>query len=403
MFAQRQPMNITKRNRRNQKLSMKRKYIQICTFALICHKLDALCPQIKTIIPATTSKSFALKLSRFDDDPDSISTAFTKKAVQHFSPNDERLADHVVNLRDTICDIENVIGGSSLDTEHMAFSDLPFVILDVINLAITPDRKIILRFLNLVGNMLVFLDNLLATNHSMKPDELAIQVAVLFFSSTIFLKSALPTAKTFLQHRKTKPERKDVIAYRCLFEPVGFTWFEFKILLTSGALGWVELEPDSALIKEQVSDQSNQMHSDNRITTKNFTNGDTSFSYSNIDICWLYSGEIRVVCNGETVRHIKQKIKRDFRSSADAGLIFDMKYDDIKEAQECPQCRNVSICGAHGTSLETDSEGAVLLRSNNFEMRKLMDSNDKFAGAIQNLLLRSLWKKYRNNTMAGIE
>ena len=165
--------------------------------------------------------------------------------------------------KDMVSQVAESISNDPIKMQGVVFQDISHLALDFSVFWVSSDNIILLRFVILIGRLCSLLSDYIP-DHSMRPDELAFQSILLSISSGLLTRSIIPWVKAWLlQQSETLPQRRDVIAYRNLFEPVGINWIQFQMLLTRQALEWVDIsivqkENNQLDIFQQVNDNDNQ-------------------------------------------------------------------------------------------------------------------------------------------------
>jgi len=142
--------------------------------------------------------------------------------------------------------------------ESALFGDLSHLALDFSIFMISPEQTALLRLLSLIGRLFSLLSDYIP-DHSMRPDELAFQTVMLGISSVLFTRSVTPRLIAFIPKQSVGlPNRRDVLAFRTLFEPAGLTWMQQKTLFANGAFTWEEIESEDNLTTSQDVGKNNQ-------------------------------------------------------------------------------------------------------------------------------------------------
>eukprot|EP00555_Chaetoceros_dichaeta_P010117 CAMPEP_0198266686 /NCGR_PEP_ID=MMETSP1447-20131203/29593_1 /TAXON_ID=420782 /ORGANISM="Chaetoceros dichaeta, Strain CCMP1751" /LENGTH=295 /DNA_ID=CAMNT_0043956893 /DNA_START=226 /DNA_END=1113 /DNA_ORIENTATION=+ len=129
--------------------------------------------------------------------------------------------------------------------EAEVFADLAHATLDVATLfSINP---IVLRIFIFVGRIFSILSDYLP-DHSMTPDETIFQLSMLILSG----RTLYDDARKLVSSSTKSISFKDRKIYLIAFLPVGFSWMEYKALI-SDAFEWVELLPGKCLLEENDS------------------------------------------------------------------------------------------------------------------------------------------------------
>ena len=164
--------------------------------------------------------------------------------------------------------------------EETVFKDLSHVALDLSMFFIGPENTALLRFITIIGRLFSVIGDYIP-DHSLRPDELAFQIGMLGVSSVLFSRSIVPRIKACMSigigmKPDALPERRNVVAYRNLFEPAGISWIQYKSLFASGVLDWEEIEADiefqePSSVYNQTKPQTTYLYWAYNKATKSFT------------------------------------------------------------------------------------------------------------------------------------
>eukprot|EP00594_Rhizosolenia_setigera_P004303 CAMPEP_0178941574 /NCGR_PEP_ID=MMETSP0789-20121207/1484_1 /TAXON_ID=3005 /ORGANISM="Rhizosolenia setigera, Strain CCMP 1694" /LENGTH=393 /DNA_ID=CAMNT_0020620827 /DNA_START=1679 /DNA_END=2860 /DNA_ORIENTATION=- len=171
----------------------------------------------------------------------------------YFRTDDEMIQS--ISSTPLLHEAESLISGDPNLVESVLLQDLSHVGMDLSVFIFGKDSTTALRFANLIGRILgIFSDY--AIDHSIRPDELVFQVAMLGMSSVLLWSDIAPKLRTLNYGGSKQPfKKRDVVAYRKIFEPVGLSWQQYKTLLANDALQWVDSEHFY-----NVSESRSQLH-----------------------------------------------------------------------------------------------------------------------------------------------
>lgn len=218
--------------------------------------------------------------------------------------------------------------------EAEIFSDAAHVALDFASLM--GPATLAIRALAVLGRIFVMASDY-APDHTMLPEELVFQLAMLFISSVTLARSVAPMLtlkETTMRDRKS---------YASLFRPVGVTWMQFKVL-SAVALEWVEVAPGAIITTDEMAESGEHR-----------------------DLYWLYKGQIQIQSKGEALQTI---------SSKTAHLLGDLTFACRSTKTDFPK-----------TTAKAGENGATLLRLDTVKLKKMMKQDDSLDKAVRNMLL----------------
>ena len=244
--------------------------------------------------------------------------------------------------------------------EAELLSDVSHVALDFTTF-ISPNTAW-LRFCNVLGRVLILSSDYIQDDY-IAPDECFFQALMLAVSTHMFLRSAWPLILAYFS--STALTIRDRRAYTHLFYVVGLTVLQFRTLLASRTLEWIEVSP-----KEKVE-----------------LNGEYVY--------WLYSGE---ACGNKN--HIDEdpgdSSKRDCRFSRIYGEVHFAKALEASmygnKNKDINKKTTTAASSGHGTVV-AGSDGAIFLRISTSKLLDLMKNDDQLAGSIHRLVLLCMQEK----------
>jgi len=260
--------------------------------------------------------------------------------------------------------------------EGVVVQDLSHIALDLSTFFINRENTTLLRLIVFIGRILSFGGDYIP-DHSLSPDELTYQVIMLSLSSVALSRSILPRMKAYMiQKPNVLPDRRDVLAYRGLFEPVGVSWIQFKSLLANKAMEWVAVE---------AGDHTPQMKSSRSSLTRpeEEKRGKTYFY-------WVYDRETKSFDAPDNIgefacmqflRKIEKRKKTKKKSSTETPG-FSSNDTDFHQ-----------LLSQHKNSLSEDS---TFLRINTDQMIRAMEENEALSVSILFLVVNCLQHKVAN-------
>lgn len=219
-----------------------------------------------------------------------------------------------------------------------------------------------LRLLTVIGRILGILSDYLP-DHTMMPEELAFQMIMLAISFSSFVKSAYPMIRASRESTSFRDRR----TYHALFANVGVSWLQFKSVIST-ACDWTSVEAGDAIA---MSEQEHEF------------------------IYWLYSGEVSVVSNNETIlQHVARKSCAPRHKDKNAsGLLGELRFARALEEKKTRRASRVSDDGSlyfRNNTILAGPSGATLLRINTSKLTALMDHDDQLADSIHCLLFTGI-------------
>ena len=133
---------------------------------------------------------------------------------------------------------------SSQNFEEEIFKDLAHVILDFATL-FSPDT-LLLRLLILMGRAFNILSDVIPDQY-MTADEIVVQSCMFALSTRSVVKMLLP----WFQSIEQTVSFQDGRIFSSIFRPAGFSWQQYKFLLSNKSLEWIEVAAESTLCLSQ--------------------------------------------------------------------------------------------------------------------------------------------------------
>ena len=246
--------------------------------------------------------------------------------------------------------------------EAEVLSDVSHVALDFTTL-LGPNTATI-RLITLIGRVLVLSSDYIQDQY-ISPDEGIFQLVMLALSTRSFVRSVRPMMAAFTSNSTlTVRDRK---AYSLLFDIIGMSVLQFKTLLTSKTLEWVQLGPNEEM----------QL--------------DGEFIY------WLYSGETSSSiedCNSNSTSNsissrifgeveFARKLQEPLHTASKKKKKSKVKEEESEEVAS--ESKQKKIC--------VGEDGAVLLRVSTSKLLELMSDDAELSASIQRLVLLCMQEK----------
>mmetsp|Transcript_3504 Transcript_3504/g.5920 ORF Transcript_3504/g.5920 Transcript_3504/m.5920 type:complete len:358 (+) Transcript_3504:144-1217(+) len=242
--------------------------------------------------------------------------------------------------------------------EAEVLSDVSHVALDFTTL-LSPNTAVI-RLFTLVGRMLVISSDYIQDQY-ISPDDWAFNLFMLALSARSFLKSVRPMIAVAASNSTlTVRDRK---AYSLLFDIIGMSVLQFKTLLTSKTLEWVQLGPNEEMEL------------------------DGEFIY------WLYSGETSS-SNGDCNSTSNSISSRIFGEVQFAKKLQEPLHTAFKKKSKVKKVESTEVAPeSKQRKIYVGQDGAVLLRISTSKLLELMNDDDELTTSVQRLVLLCMQEK----------
>jgi hypothetical protein len=157
----------------------------------------------------------------------------------------------MIQLTNTFTDVSTSLSSygsiiSSEENEAQFCRDIAHFCLDVATVC-SPDTMV-LRLLIFCGRICSILSDYLP-DHELAMDELLFQSTMLIISTNMFFKK-LSTTITSLNESTSFRDRR---IYKSTFYPAGFTWIQYRTLLSLEVLTWVHHNPETVFVQDDES------------------------------------------------------------------------------------------------------------------------------------------------------
>lgn len=284
----------------------------------------------------------------------------------------------------------NLLGASSRliqsdpQLEVELLTDVSHVALDMTTF-LSP-RTAWLRLGNVIGRVLILSSDYIQDD-TITLDEWAFQAAMLATSVYLFARSAAPLMLAFFS--ATALTVRDRRAYALLFQAVGLSVLQFKVLLSSTTLEWIEYEPNQSVD----------------------LNGDYMY--------FLYSGEATMpvfgACAKDTVSDMESACDslEESERLVSSRIIGDVQFAKALEAsvyktavskseKKSKAVEDTSSTAAAPMSrFVVGPNGAAVLRISTHKLLKLMKNDTELSTSIQRLVLLCMQEKLSRTLRDG--
>eukprot|EP00581_Thalassiosira_minuscula_P017832 CAMPEP_0183723372 /NCGR_PEP_ID=MMETSP0737-20130205/14956_1 /TAXON_ID=385413 /ORGANISM="Thalassiosira miniscula, Strain CCMP1093" /LENGTH=385 /DNA_ID=CAMNT_0025953633 /DNA_START=360 /DNA_END=1517 /DNA_ORIENTATION=- len=273
------------------------------------------------------------------------------------------------------------------ELEVELLSDVSFVALDV-STFFSPNTAW-LRLCNVIGRLLVLSSDYIK-HDQVSPDDWVFHVSMLAISFQMFMRSARPLILAALSISALAV--RDRRAYALLFEAVGLTILQYKTLLSTNTLDWVEYE-------------ENEM-----------VELDGEFMY------FLYSGEATIPASsnktfnnpsvGSSINesgviateplHVSNRIFGDvqFAKALEVSLHKKRAKKQSKSVKGSATQATNSAYASRG-SFVVGPNGAAMLRISTSKLLQLMKNDNELSSSIQRLILLCMQEKLSRSLQEG--
>jgi len=250
---------------------------------------------------------------------------------------------------------------SSSDPQELEvdlLNDVSFVALDIPEFL--SHNTAWLRLGNVIGRLLILSSDYIQSDQ-ISPDEWVLHASMLAISTHMFLRSAGPLMSAIVSIPALSVRDREV--YSLLFEAVGLSVLQFKTLISSKALDWLEYAPNEVVE----------------------LNGENMF--------FLYSGE-------DSVDAAKSIDNSDHTISDEEALhVSNMVFGDVQFAKTLETFLNKNIkkknksSSVVGSSFIVGPNGASMMRISTSKLLRLMKNDDELSSSVQRLVLQCMQEK----------
>lgn len=261
-----------------------------------------------------------------------------------------------------------------LTSEISLLHDASSIALDVSTVVISNTAW--LRLCNVIGRVVILSADYIQGD-GISPVEWVFQTTMLVIAARLFIQSAWPLMMAALLTSSLSV--RDRRAYALLFRTVGLTILQFKTLLASRTLDWIEYLPNESV--ELTGEYIYFLYSGD-VTTPVTSNK---------------TGTSNDVVGGADITHTSCVSDRIFGDIQFAKVLETSVYNrarkNIKSDRKSRNQENSSSQEASPSSCVVGSNGASVLRIFTPKLLKLMENDDELSITIQRLVLLCMQKK----------
>jgi hypothetical protein len=251
--------------------------------------------------------------------------------------------------------------------EAEVLTDFSHVVLDFTTF-VSPNTAWI-RFFNVLGRILIITADYVQDQY-ISPDEAIFQSFMLIISTYMFLKSAGPVVMAASSNKSLSV--RDRRAFSQLFSEVDMTVLQFKTLLTSQTLEWVELEPNQKVSLESC-------------------------------MYWLHSGDISSSLRQQsTSTKLFGSLRLSDRLFGDVLLAKALEESMLKKRTKSHRTKPDDPSSALKETLIAGPNGATLLRLSTPKLLKAMNHDDQLSDSINRLILLCMQEKLTQTFQRGL-
>ena len=261
-----------------------------------------------------------------------------------------------------------------LTSEISLLHDASSIALDVSTVVISNTAW--LRLCNVIGRVVILSADYIQGD-GISPVEWVFQTTMLVIAARLFIQSAWPLMMAALLTSSLSV--RDRRAYALLFRTVGLTILQFKTLLASRTLDWIEYLPNESV--ELTGEYIYFLYSGD-VTTPVTSNK---------------TGTSNDVVGGADITHTSCVSDRIFGDIQFAKVLETSVYNrarkNIKSDRKSRNQENSSSQEASPSNCVVGSNGASVLRIFTPKLLKLMENDDELSITIQRLVLLCMQKK----------
>ncbi|KAL7433894.1 hypothetical protein ACHAXH_006153 [Discostella pseudostelligera] len=282
--------------------------------------------------------------------------------------------------------LSNILSASSVllassdpKLELEIMNDFSHVALDMSTL-LNPNT-VWLRLCNVVGRILIITSDYIQKGNT-TPDEWVFQLAMLAISTRLFMSSALPLI--FAVFSVSTLSVRDRRIYSLLFESVGLTVLQFKTLLASKTLEWIQFDPNESV--ELCGECMYFLYSGEATTHVIGKNEDAIITISHESNSNSNDAELGV---GNRIFGDVQFAKA-LESSVYKNTMKSRKSDKKTKAQVASDSNSTSVAAS---KFVVGANGASMLRISTDKIIKLMKNDNELTSSIQRLVSLCMQEK----------
>ena len=318
------------------------------------------------------------------------STRTRKRSSSSLNYIDYPMMD-IPSLPPTSASVEIIQGGAKLITndpqlEVEILNDVTHLALDV-STFLSPNTAW-LRLFNVIGRVLILSSDYIQETH-VTLDEWVFESGMLAISTQLFLRSVTPLMTAIFS--MTALSVRDRRAYSSLFENVGLTILQFKSLLVTKTIDWVEYEPNT-----EVELDGEYMYFVYSGSAKN--------QKDTLSLALGASSSSRLSIRPPTSSNSDNQEGPRLRSVF-GDVQFAEKLEDFTSKKSKKNSKSSKTMTNHTTlpsSFIAGTQGAAMLRISTSKLLKLMKDDNELTASIQRLVLHCMQEKLNRSAAPSL-
>jgi len=279
-------------------------------------------------------------------------------------------------------------------------NDVSFVALDMPEF-LSPNTAW-LRLSNVIGRLLILSSDYIQSAQ-ISPEEWVLHASMLAISTHMFLCSAGPLMSAIFSIPALSVRDRE--AYSLLFEAVGLSVLQFKTLLSSKTLDWVEFTPNEVvelngenmyfLYSGEVAIPAANIAGNNTGNNKNKSNADAAKSIGNSEDHAISDGKALHVSNmvfGDVqfAKTLEASLHKNTKKKSKSTKKTNTSTVTTKDSNNSPDVAT----SAHPTSsFIVGPSGAYMMRISTSELLRLMENDNELSSSVQRLVLQCMQEK----------
>jgi len=280
----------------------------------------------------------------------------------------------------------SLISPDPQDLEADLLNDVSFVALDMPEF-LSPNTAW-LRLSNVIGRLLILSSDYIQSDQ-ISPEEWVLHASMLVVSTHMFLCSAVPLISAIFSIPALSVRDRE--AYSLLFEAVGLSVLQFKTLLSSKTLDWVEYAPN-----EVVESNGESMYflysGEAAIPTATASRNNTGNNKNNnsVDAAKSIGNSDHIISDGEPL-YVSNMVFGDVQF---AKMLETYLHKNTKKKSKSTE----NTTSAHptisaGSSFIVGPNGASMMRISTSKLLRLMKNDNELSSSVQQLVLQCMQEK----------
>ena len=297
----------------------------------------------------------------------------------------------------------SLASSDSQELNEELLNDVSFVALDMPEFLIPNTAW--LRLSNVIGRILILSSDYIQSDQ-ISPEEWVLHASMLAVSTHMFLCCAGPLMSAIFSI--TALSVRDRRAYIMLFEAVGLSVLQFKTLLSSKTLDWVEHAPNE-VVELNGENMYFRYSGEAAIPAATATGNNTgkNKNNSNVDAAKSIDNSDHIIFDGEAL-HVSNMVFGDVQF---AKVLETFIYENAKKKSKSTKKKNASTAttkcsnnsdatniannptSSVGSSFIVGPNGASMMRISTSKLLRLMKNDNELSSSVQLLVLQCMHKK----------